>query len=426
MTLILFSMFFALLILGVPIFITLILPSLTVVSLQSMDTMIIIQRMVGGLDKSSILAVPFFMFCAEIMSVGQIGRRLINLAKAFLGHLPGGIAIATVVACTIFGAISGAGSAAVVAIGAIVYAMMKDSHYDTDFSSGVILTSSTLAMLIPPSIAYVLYSTITLDSIKALFMSGMQAGLICCAALMIYSFLYAKKKNFEVLPKASWGERGKALKESLLSLGMIVIILGGIYGGLCTATEAAALAVVYAILVEIVIYRSITLKQAFLVAVRSGRSIAMVMILIAAGSVLSWVITAQQIPQMLISSMSGASKTGVLLFINLIFLIAGMFVDPNSAVIVLTPLVQPLAVSFGVDSVHLATIIVVNLAIGMLTPPFGMNLFIGINVLKKDYGSILKGVIPFIIICLLLLLLFTFIPSLSLAFPQWLVGYQPR
>ena len=221
MTLILFSMFFALLILGVPIFITLILPSLTVVSLQSMDTMIIIQRMVGGLDKSSILAVPFFMFCAEIMSVGQIGRRLINLAKAFLGHLPGGIAIATVVACTIFGAISGAGSAAVVAIGAIVYAMMKDSHYDTDFSSGVILTSSTLAMLIPPSIAYVLYSTITLDSIKALFMSGMQAGLICCAALVIYSFLYAKKKNFEVLPKASWGERGKALKESLLSLGMI-------------------------------------------------------------------------------------------------------------------------------------------------------------------------------------------------------------
>lgn len=423
MTLILFSMFFALLILGVPIFITLILPSLTVVGLQQMDTMIVIQRMVGGLDKSSILAVPFFMFCAEVMSVGQIGRRLINLAKAFLGHLPGGIAIATVVACTIFGAISGAGSAAVVAIGAIVYTMMKDSHYDSDFSAGVILTSSTLAMLIPPSIAYVLYSTITLDSIKALFMSGMQAGLICCVVLVAYSYVYAKKQKFEVLPKASWAERWKAVKESLLSLGMIVIILGGIYGGLCTAMEAAALAVVYAIFVEVGIYRSISIRQMFHVAVRSGRSIAMVMILIGAGSVLSWVITAQQIPQMLIASMSGASKIGVLILVNIIFLIAGMFVDPNSAIIVLTPLIQPLACSFGINSVHLATIIVLNLAIGMLTPPFGMNLFIGINVFKKDYGSIVKGVLPFILICLVLLVLFTFIPQLSLAFPKWFAGY---
>lgn len=418
-----FSLLF-LLLLGTPIYMTLIVPSIASLSATGTDGMIIIQRLIGGLDKFSIMAVPFFMYCADIMSAGEIGKRLVNLTKAFLGHLPGGIAIAAVAACTIFGAISGAGTAAVVAVGGLVYILMHEGKYEDSFSVGLIVTSSTLAMLIPPSIAYVLYSNITGDSIAVLFMSGLQGGMIFGFVLMVFSFVYAKLKKLPTLPKASWRERMKALKEGLLSLGMIVIILGGIYGGLCTATEAAALAAVYAIIVEVIIYRSISLKELYKISIRSGRTIAMLMILIAAGSVLSWVMTAMQIPQVLVAMMGDSSKTVILLAINVIFLIAGMFIDPNSAIIILTPLIYPIATKVGINSIHLATVIVINLAIGMLTPPFGMNLFVGTSVFKKPYTEVVKGILPFIMISLILLLIFTYVPSLSLALPRWLLGYQ--
>lgn len=424
MAIILMAILLLFLLLGTPIYMTLILPSITALSSTGTDGMIIIQRLIGGLDKFSIMAVPFFMYCADIMSAGEIGKRLVNLTKAFLGHLPGGIAIAAVAACTIFGAISGAGTAAVVAVGGLVYILMHDGRYEDHFSVGLIVTSSTLAMLIPPSIAYVLYSNITGDSIAVLFMSGLQAGLIFCLALMVFCFAYARVKKLSTLPKTNLRERLRALKEGGLSLGMIVIILGGIYGGLCTATEAAALAAVYAIFVEVLIYRSISIRELFRISVRSGRTIAMLMILIAAGSVLSWVMTAMQIPQMMVALMGNSSKALVLLAINIIFLIAGMFIDPNSAIIILTPLIHPIAASVGINSVHLATVIVINLAIGMLTPPFGLNIFVGTSVFKKPYAEVVSGIIPFIIISIILLLLFTYIPGLSLAMPGWLLGYS--
>ena len=426
MTAVLLTLLFALLGLGVPIFMTLVIPSAVAITESGIDPMVIVQRMVAGIDKFSIMAVPFFMYCADIMSAGKIGKRLVNFSKAFIGHLPGGLAIATIVACMIFGAISGAGTAAVVAVGGLTFSLMRAGKYDESYASGLILTSSTLAMLIPPSIAYVLYSNITGDSIQILLMSGLQAGVIFGLALCVFSFAYAKIKKLPLLPKASWKERTVALKEALLSLGMIVIILGGIYGGLFTATEAAAVACVYAIFVEVVIYRSIGLKKLFELSVRSAQTIAMLMILIAAGSAISWVMTVMQIPQQLVALLDEATPIVVLLVINMLFLIAGMFVDPNSAIIVLTPLVFPVAKSTGIDSIHLATTIVVNLSIGMLTPPFGLNIFVGTSVFKKNYGEIVRGIMPFIAISLVLLVFFMLIPGMSTALPSWLLGYRPR
>jgi C4-dicarboxylate transporter DctM subunit len=293
MTIILLLTLLGLLVSGVPVFMTLLGSTGAVLLLQhSVDPVIIIQRMIAGLDKFSIMAIPFFMFCADIMSAGQIGARLVKVAKAFFGHLPGGLAIATTAACIVFGAVSGAGAAAVVAIGSLVFTLMKEGKYDEKFSLGLILTTSTLAMLIPPSIAYVLYANITGDSIGTLFMSGLQAGCIFGLVLIVYSYIYAKRKKIPTLPKLSMKERLIALKESVLSLGLIVIILGGIYGGIFTATEAAAVATVYAIIVEVLIYKSLTVKDLFRLAVKSGQTIAMLLILIAAGSVLSWMMTA--------------------------------------------------------------------------------------------------------------------------------------
>ncbi len=421
MSIVLITLILGLLVLGLPIFLTLIIPSAVVVAgMPAIDATIVMQRMVVGLDKFSIMAVPFFMYCADVMSEGQIGKRLINLTRTWVGHLPGGISIATVVACLIFGAVSGAGSAAVVAIGGLVFGLMQQGKYDEKFSVGLILTSSTLAMLIPPSIAYVLYATITGDSISELFMSGLQTGILVGLVYIVYSIIVAKRRKTPLLEKASWKERFTALKDAAWALGLIVVILGGIYGGIFTATEAAAAAAVYAIIVEVFIYRSMNLKQLIHVSVKSGKTIAMLIVLIAAGSVLSWVMTVMQIPQQLITIMGGASSATILLFINLVFLIAGMFVDPNSAVIVLTPLVYPLAMTAGVDSVHLATIIVLNLAIGMLTPPFGLNLFVGTNVFKKSFGDTVIGSLPFIVLTFCILILVTFIPDLAIFLPRML------
>lgn len=421
----LITLLFLMLCLGFPIFMALIVPS-TVVLLQyfqTIDTMVVAQRMVTGMNNFSLMAIPFFMYCADVMAEGEIGKKLVKLANTLVGHIHGGLAIATVLACLIFGAISGAGSAAVIAIGALVYRPLVENSYSENFSLGVILSSSTLAMLIPPSIAFVLYATITGESISVLFMSGLQAGALFGLIFAIYSYYYAKKNNVPLQPKATFKGVVSALKEAVWALGLPVVILVGIYGGFVTPTEAAAVAAMYAIIVEMFIYKSINFKGLIKISIKSGKTIAMLMILIAAGSVLSWVMTTAQIPQMLANSLAGASKISVLLLINIIFLVAGMIIDTNSAIIVLTPLIYPAALVVGIDPIHLATIIVANLAIGMMTPPFGLNLFVATAVFKTPYSKIVPGMIPFIIISIVALLIITYVPAASLWLPRVLLGY---
>ncbi|MGM0437935.1 MAG: TRAP transporter large permease [Bacillota bacterium] len=423
MAILLLSLLFGFLIMGLPIFLNLMATGLiTLVSFFPMDPLVLIQRGIGGVNKFSLLAIPFFLLAAQIVSEGEIGERLIKLAKTLVGHLPGGLALTTVVTCMIFGAISGAGAAAVVAIGSIVYPALTKSDYGEKFSMGLILSSSSIAMLVPPGIAMVLYAILTGNSIANLFIAGLGVGVLLGLGFMIYSYIYAKKHDIVLEERATLGELWDALKEGIWALGLPVIIIGGIYSGVFTPTEAAGVSVAYAAFVEMVIYKDISVKELFEIACKAGNTIAMIMILIAAGSIISWVMTIGQLPQMVVGLLSGANNIVILLLLNVVFLIAGMFIDPNSAIIVLTPLVYPLTRVLGIDPIHFGMIIVLNLSIGMITPPFGLNIFVATGAFDIGYERIVSGILPFIIINLVILMLITFVPQISLFLPRLLLG----
>lgn len=412
-----------LLVIGVPVFMALLIPSFIAMNQffpnQSLD--ILIQQMIGGVNTYSLLAIPFFMFAADVISQGQIGQRLINLANKLVGHFRGGLAMATVVTCMFFGAISGAGSAAVVAIGGIVYPLMVEKGYSKTFTIGLILASSSLAMLIPPGIGMILYSTINpSSSIRQMFAGGMVIGLMTGVAFMIYSFYYAMKHDIPREKYAGLKEILKALKSAIWSLGLPVIVLSGIYLGVTTITEAAAIAVAYAVFIETAIYRSLKVRDLYKIALKSGAIIAMLLILIAAGKAMSYLMTIAGLPHVISQLFGDYSMLVVLLIVNLVFLIVGMFIDPNSAIIIITPLILPIAAVFGVDPVHLGLIIVFNLSIGMITPPFGLNIFIAQGTFKYPYLKILPGLFPFIAIVLVILLVITYIPSSVMWFPSLL------
>ncbi len=419
----LFPLAVFLLVIGVPVFLAILIPSFIVLSqaFPQMDADILLQQMVGGINSFSILSIPFFIFAADIISKGQIGKRLVNLTNTLIGHVTGGLAIATVITCLFFGAISGAGSAAVVAIGGLVYPILVEKGYKKNFVIGLILASSSLAMLIPPSIAMILYSTVAPQaSVRDLFAGGIIVGVFASLGFIIYSYIYALRNK---IPKEKFGgfkNIGKAFIEAGWSLGLPFVILTGIYMGFTTITEAAALAVAYAIFVEMVIYKGINLKELWEVAAKSGLVITMLLVLIAAGKAISYVMTIAGLPAM-INDLFGDYSTGmVLLIITILFLLAGMFIDPNSAIIILVPLITPVAFALGIDPIHLGLIITLNLTIGMITPPFGLNIFIAQGTFKVSYTQIIPGLMPFILISLAVLLLVTYIPDLIMWFPSLL------
>lgn len=413
----------AMMILGFPIFIAMLIPSF--ISLNNffphINTEILVQQMFGGVDVFTLLAIPFFMFAADIISKGQIGKRLIDFANSIVGYFPGGLAIVTVATCMFFGAISGAGAAAVVSIGTLVYPELVRKGYSRAFSMGLILSSSTLAMLIPPGIAMILYCMLNpVVSVAKMFAGGMAAGLIMGLAYMLFSVGYALYRGIPREKFKGFKYLANSLYRAIWALGLPVIILLGVYSGIATVTEAAAVAVIYAIIVEMFIYKDLNLKGLYGIAVKSGKTIAMILVLISAGKVLSYLMTVANVPQMLTSTLGSYSPVILLLLINVIFLIAGMFVDPNSAIIVLTPLVVPITAAIGVDPIHLGVIIVVNLAIGMISPPFAMNIFVAQGVFKIPYGEIVRGVIPFIVISVIVLMLVSYLPEIVMWLPKLL------
>ncbi|MBT2686023.1 TRAP transporter large permease [Bacillus sp. ISL-37] len=417
----LFPLAVVFLLIGVPVFMAMIIPSLIVLShsFPNMDVDIILQQMVGGVNSSSILAIPFFIFAADIISNGQIGKRLVNLGNTMVGFLPGGLAMGTVITCLFFGAISGTGSAAIVAIGGIVYPVLIEKGYKPQFVIGLILASSSLAMLIPPSIALILYSTVAPQaSVGNLFSGGLLIGALVGAAFMIYCLIYAIKNKIPREPFVGFKKIGQSILEAGWSLGLPIVILAGIYMGFTTITEAAALAVAYAVVVEVFVYKGLKLSQLWDVALKSGVVIGMLLVLIAAGKAVSYVMTIGGLPQMITELFGDYSLIIVMLIITLIFLITGMFLDPNSAIIILVPLITPVAFALGVDPVHLGLIIVLNLTIGMITPPFGLNIFIAQGTFKIPYAQILPGLVPFIAIAILLLLFVTYLPDLVMWFPE--------
>ena len=415
---------FALFAISAPIFIVILVP--TIVSFEvfgpGIPSTVLVQKMMQGINKFSLLAIPLFIFAADIIARGEIGKRLLKLVESLIGHVTGGVAITTAVACALFGAMSGIGAAAVVSIGPIVYPTLIRQGYSRGFTVGLILSSSTLAMLVPPGVAMILYSLQTMSSVSSVFLAGLGAGIVFTALLAAYSYVYARILRIGRQEKASWRERMESLRRSGWALGLPVIIFGGIYSGTFTPTEAAAGACVYAMLVETLIYRQLRFRELFEISSASATVIAMLLMLITAGSVMTYFLTIENVPQAISGMMEGSTVFTVLLIINVLFLVAGMIVDPNSAIIVLTPLIFPVAEALNVDPVHLGAVIVLNVAVGMISPPFGLNLFIGIATFKVPYWEVVKSVWPFIIVGLAALAIVTYVPDLVLWLPRL---YQP-
>jgi C4-dicarboxylate transporter DctM subunit len=410
---------FFFLIIGFPIFLALIIPSAGfLISGLNLPIMMIPQRVINGMNKYTLLCIPFFILAATVMGKGKLGDKLLALSRSFIGHVYGGLALTCIGACTIIGAISGAGTAGIITVGPMIVKDMVENGYPKSFALGLITTVSVVAMLIPPSIAFVIYSMVTGTSIARLFLSGIGAGIAFAFVFAAYAYIYAKWHKIPLARRPSLKELFASIYDSLWALGLPVIILGGMYSGLFSPTEAAAASAVYAVVVEMFVYREMNLKDLFNICITTGTTVAMIYVLLGAGSLLAYAMTIAKIPLALQGLFAGASYFTVLIVINIAFLIAGCFVGPGSCIVILMPLFLPITQSVGIDLIHLGAIVVTNVAIGMFTPPFGLDLFVSCGIFKVEFSYLSKCVFPFILLSLLALAIVTYIPPISL----WLPG----
>lgn len=414
---------FVLLFMGAPIFVALCLP--TAVSLllfTNNDLMAVAVNMFGGIDKFSLLSVPFFILAANIMKNGGIGRRIVNWAAAMVGDATGGLAFTTEVASMFFGAVSGSSPSTVVAIGGLLYPGLREKKYPKGFSLGLIASSGSVALLIPPSITAIMYCTLTNASVGELFIAGLSAGIIYGICFLIYIYIFAMRHKIPKEKRVSWREKGKATLDALWALGVPIIIIGGIYSGLCTPTEASGLSCVYALIVSVFIYREMDMKLFRETMAASIRTTAQTMILMAAASAFAWLLTVGGLPQTFSTWMSGLDITATtfLLILCVYMLIAGMFIDGVSAFMIVLPIVLSTVRTLGINEIHLGVIMITCVAIGMFTPPFGLNLFVAQPIANAKMGEIYKGVIPFCFISIVALLILVLIPQISLFLPNLL------
>jgi C4-dicarboxylate transporter DctM subunit len=377
--------------------------------------MALAQKLLGGVNVSTLLAIPFFIFAADIMARGTIAKRLTDLVKTNLGHIRGGIGHTTVVSCMGFGAICGSAPATVAALGRLLHPELTKARYPERFSVGLIASSAECALLIPPSITLIIYGWLTGTSIADLFAAGLVVGIVLGIAFMVYVQIVTARTGAGSFDRATRSERLLALRDGLVALGMPLVILGGIYGGIFTATEAAAVAVVYAIVVEMLIYRSFGFGTLLEIAESSAITIVVIFILLAIGSLLSFLITLAQVPSFFTQLFAAWDVNWIvfLLIVNIVLLIAGMFIDPNSILLVLVPAFFPVAVAMGIDPVHFGIIVCLNICIGMITPPFGLDLFVASSTLRRPVELIVSGIWPFVAINILVLLLITYVPQIS-------------
>ncbi|OLQ85150.1 C4-dicarboxylate ABC transporter permease [Vibrio ponticus] len=419
MALTLMFIMIALLILGFPMMIPLITAALTGFYMTfggvgQMDTFI--QQVLGGIRPASLIAVPMFILAADIMTRGQSAARLIDMVMAFIGHIRGGLAISTATSCTLFGAVSGSTQATVVAVGSALRPKLLRAGYSDSFSLALIINASDIAFLIPPSIGMIIYGVISETSIAELFIAGIGPGLMILFLFSLYCLYYATVNNVPTEEKASWSERFQATKRALWPLMFPIIIVGGIYGGVFSPTEAAAVCVLYAFILEFVIFRSLGTHDIFTIARSTGLITAVVFILVGVGNGFSWIISFAQIPQAILEAVgiSEMGPMGVLAAISIAFFIACMFVDPIVVILVLTPIFAPAIEATNLDPVHVGIIITLQVAIGSATPPFGCDIFTAIAIFKKPYWEVIRGTGPFIAILLLSAALLVFFPQIAL------------
>ncbi len=382
--------------------------------ISKMDFMV--QQMLAGIRPASLIAVPMFILAAEIMTRGQSATRLIDLVMQFIGHVRGGLAVSTAVACTLFGAVSGSTQATVVAVGSPLRPRMLQAGYKDSFVLALIINASDIAFLIPPSIGMIIYGVISSTSISELFIAGVGPGLLLMVLFSAYSMIYATINKVPTEPKASWSERLVATRKAIWPLGFPVIIVGGIYGGIFSPTEAAAACVLYALILEIGIFRSLKLRDIYQIAKSTGLITAVVFILVGAGAAFSWVISFAQIPQEILGAIgiTDMGPKGVLAVISISFFIGCMFVDPIVVILVLVPIFAPVVQSVGLDPVLVGTIITLQVAIGSATPPFGCDIFTAIAVFKRPYADVVRGIFPFTIILAAVSVALIFFPQIAL------------
>ena len=436
-SLLIFGLLLLLLMTGTPVSIALGLTVLTALfTLTTVPIDAVALKLFTGMEKFEIMAVPFFILAGAFLTHGGVAKRMIRFATAMTGHWPGGLGIASVLACAIFAAVSGSSPATVIAIGSILIPAMAAQGYPAKFGAGVIASSGTLGILIPPSIVMVLYALATAGmsakgpdgqrvsaaSVDDLFMAGVVPGILLAAVLGTVTWWIARNKDYPRAKRASWGEAAQAFLDCIWGLALIAVVLGGIYGGLVTPTEAAALSAVYAFIVAKFVYRDIGWGDVPKVLLAAANMSAMLLYIITNAMLFSFLLTHEQIPQTIADWIvaQGFNWITFLIVVNVILLIAGTFMEPASIILIMAPILFPVAAKLGIDPVHFGIIMVVNMEIGMITPPVGLNLYVTSGIAKLGLTETSRAITPWFLSMLAFLGLVTYWPALSLALPRWL------
>jgi C4-dicarboxylate transporter DctM subunit len=422
-TIVIFTLLVVLMLTGMPISISL---GLTVLSFLFFLTEVPVEavalKLFTGIEKFEIMAIPFFILAGNFLTHGGVARRMIKFATSMVGHFHGGLGLGGVLACALFAAVSGSSPATVVAIGSILMPAMVKAGFPNRFGAGVLTTSGALGILIPPSIVMVMYSVSTNTSVGALFMAGVIPGIVLATMLGLTTWYRAWKNNYPRQAKASWIERWKAFRESAWGLFLIIVVMGGIYTGIFTPTEAAAMSAVYAFIVAVFVYKDMGLKDVPRVLLSSANMSAMLLYIITNAVLLSFLMTHENIPQAMADWMmgTGIGVIGFLLMANILLLMAGNFMEPSSIVLILAPILFPIAMKLGIDPVHFGIIMVVNMEVGMCHPPVGLNLYVASGITKMGITELTIAVWPWLLTMLVFLIIVTYWPLMTLWLPRTL------
>lgn len=417
----LFISLFGLMLIGVPVAVSLGASTvLTMLLFTDLDIAAMPQLIFDGINKFALMAIPMFILAGNLLSKGGSARRIIDFAKSMVGHLPGGLPMSAIFACVIFAAVSGSSPATVVAIGSIMFVAIKEAGYPKEYAVGGITTAGSLGILIPPSVVMIVYGVTAEVSIARLFMAGVVPGLMLGGMMILQTYIGAKKLGFKATTPEPWSERIKKFFRAFWALLIVVVVIGGIYGGIFTPTEAAAASAIYALIISLFVYKDIKFKDLWDICLESAITTAMIFFIIANAVVFAYLLTSENIPQTIADSILAANigKIGFLIIVNVLLFIMGQFMEPSSVVMIMVPLLLPIATALGVDPVHFGILLIVNMEIGMITPPVGLNLFVASGLTGMNLKDVIVSCLPWTLTLFIGLILVTYIPEISLWLPN--------
>jgi len=417
----LFISLFGLMLIGVPVAVSLGASTvLTMLLFTDLDVAAMPQLIFDGINKFALMAIPMFILAGNLLSKGGSARRIIDFAKSMVGHLPGGLPMSAIFACVIFAAVSGSSPATVVAIGSIMFTAIKEAGYPKEYAVGGITTAGSLGILIPPSVVMIVYGVTAEVSIAQLFMAGVVPGLMLGGMMIAQTYIGAKRLGFKATTPEPWSERIKKFFRAFWALLIVVVVIGGIYGGIFTPTEAAAASAIYALIISLFVYKDIKFKDLWDICLESAITTAMIFFIIANAVVFAYLLTSENIPQTIADSILAANigKIGFLIIVNVLLFIMGQFMEPSSVVMIMVPLLLPIATALGVDPVHFGILLIVNMEIGMITPPVGLNLFVASGLTGMNLKDVIVACLPWTLTLFIGLILVTYIPEISLWLPN--------